>query len=150
MFLQTDSQTISSNMQIIYQDKKLSIPIENNILYENETYYIDLRNKKSKSIIDELYKNSLDKAVDYIPGNNFAKLRIRDYVGYLKLFDITYDLRTSKFIEDDVGENQYTRIVEEINKQISSISFKYDTPVYYYKNLLHKNYSLATIVEIQY
>lgn len=98
----------------IFKDQNLEIRIVNESLIEGEEYFIKVT-PHSESLIEREIKSGFSSAFyDWIPANNIGKIRFRNVIGKVRIFNNYYDIKSSKFLETSNGEDQLKVLLEEI------------------------------------
>jgi len=102
----------------IFEDE-LKIIIVSNQLLENNTYYIDFESENSDEITDELKRSKLKSFVNWQTGNRFASITITNFIGNIFFFGNTYDIKSSKFLTELSGADQFQTLLND--RECSSI-----------------------------
>jgi len=112
----------------IYKDEKLKVKIENNIIHENDLYYIDFSGHGHEFINSEIRKSRLGKFINWHNRNAIGTLRIVNYIGIIKLFGKTYDVRSKKFLEGNTGKEQFEYLLNDLIRLSKDLIFNYSSP----------------------
>lgn len=114
----------------IYSKQKPNIPLDGKTLFENHTYLIVLDNPENREIEILFNRSGLKKHISWHPGNKVAELCITNYIGFIRIFDQEYDIRSVKFDASLSGREQLALIVSELDQISEKISFSYDSSIY--------------------
>lgn len=111
----------------IYVDSSRRLPVED-CLYENNKYYISFEGAQSNAIESELKKAKLTQFITWQSGNQYATLKITNFIGHIYLFGKTYDIKSQKFLHHLKGTEQFQSILDEIKKLSKNVMFTYHSP----------------------
>lgn len=111
----------------IYADSSRRLPVED-CLYENNKYYINFEGTQSATIESELKKAKLTQFITWQPGNQYATLKVTNFIGNIYLFGKTYDIKSQKFLHHLKGAEQFQSILDEIQKLSKNVIFTYHSP----------------------
>jgi predicted component of viral defense system (DUF524 family) len=117
-------------MFTIYSCLQPKIPVIDNSLFENRTYFIILDSPDSQDIVILFKQSSLKKHISWYPGNKIAKLCIKNFLGIIRIFDREFDIRSEKFDSSLKGTEQLKLIIDDLENLTKRISFSYDSSIY--------------------
>ena len=109
----------------IYQEGSEMQEVHNNILLESHNYIIDISEFSDNEVKHWIERERLEKHLHYIPNNNFATLKLTNVVGNVNLFGKTVDVRSTKLYDGYEGNEQFKKLVEELNQIYSQLSYSY-------------------------
>lgn len=112
---------------IIYSDNTRNTSI-NYQLVENVKYILDFEDETSTNIYAEISKSGLSEYINWQEGNRYASLCISNYIGNIYIYNNTYNVRSSKFLNSLSGEEQFNLILNEIKLFSNNIIFAFDSP----------------------
>ncbi len=130
--------------QFLFTDTNCSIPIEDLILIEGEVYYLNFTSfseLEKKHIIED---SPLSRFITYLPGNKTGSLKIDNYLGNVKIGDITFDVRSRKLSDQIPGSKQLKQLIDEIGSISNNINYKIDSPTTVLRDKDYHSYSKAT------
>lgn len=137
-------------MMKIYTDQNLKIEIENNIIFENGLYYIDFGNLKAETIKIEIEKSKLKSFVNWHYKNKIGTLKIVNFVGFIKLFGETYDVRSNKFFEGMEGKNQFEHLLNDLIELSKDVIFSYASPTMAVREIDRFNINPSLLMRFNY
>ena len=109
----------------IYNDYRRKEKVEN-ILYENQEYFIDFNNLKPEEISLEIKSSKLESFINWQFGKRIATLKIINFIGNVYFFKNTYDVRSRKFLTHLSGVKQFQTILNDIQELSKNIIYSYN------------------------
>jgi predicted component of viral defense system (DUF524 family) len=107
-------------------DQDLSCPVEGSILFEGNPYFLNVKGHDKKLIqrwLDDEY--ILSSIVNYHPRNEILIIRFDNIVGIVNILGSNFDVRSRKLLDGLSGNEQFSRLLEEINDISRSLTFQY-------------------------
>lgn len=111
----------------IYEDSARHIEVERQ-LFENKLYFIDFEGAESDVVLSELKSSRLNSFVDWHIGNQYATLKIGNFIGNIFFFGHTYDVKSQKFLTDLSGSEQFQVLLDEVQELSKNMIFTYSSP----------------------
>jgi predicted component of viral defense system (DUF524 family) len=147
-------------MFTIYSSLNPKVIVEEDFILENHTYYILLDFPDSAEVSDFFNRSELKPHLSWHFGNKVAEIRIKNFIGKIRIFDREMDVRSQKFDSRMSGTEQIKVIVSELDKLSRKMSFSYGSALYnnvakdwesVENNLVHRlNYIYKTFFEYEY
>ncbi|WP_417521845.1 DUF2357 domain-containing protein [Marinobacter sp.] len=106
----------------IFSDRDLSEEVHN-IIYENKTYFVELPNFSTEYIDRELRRSGIESFIKWHKRNRIATLRVENKIGIFKIFDLTFDVRSAKFLESHSGKRQFEFLLDDLRSLSRDLVF---------------------------
>jgi hypothetical protein len=114
-------------MTFLYRDRRLVEPVEEDELYENNTYYLDVEAIPDST--DVIFKSSaLANHLSWVPSNRIAELKITNHIGTICISNVEFDVKSKKFLTELSGKQQVETIINEITGYSKAIVYSSDSP----------------------
>jgi len=107
----------------IFTDKQLQNRVEDFTLHENISYFIKLKEYNSATIEKEVTSGQCARFLNWHPKNHVGQIVFRDVVGFVNLFNTTYNVKSIKLLADRSGTNQAEHLLKEISEYSSTLIF---------------------------
>jgi predicted component of viral defense system (DUF524 family) len=105
----------------IYSDKELKNELPSNVLFENQDYYILFEDSEITAVKRDARSSSY---LDLLPFGKIARINFSNKIGFFTLLNQTFDVRSKK-LGDLSGNEQASRLIDEINSLFNQLSFNY-------------------------
>ncbi len=112
----------------IYSDLELTKPISDAQLFEGLTYYADLTDQTLNERQAIIAKAGLANFGSKQLKNEIWEFKIDGFVGHIQFSDRTYQVRSTKLALDGSGDEQFQKLLEDIQETLGSFTFRYGTP----------------------
>lgn len=112
----------------IFSDKNLQSTVDEAALSENVTYFVRLKEHNPSIIEKEITSGQCAAFIDWHPRNPVGQITFRDVAGYVNLFGRTYDVKSTKLLNDLHGVNQIEYLLKDISEYSSTLVFSPAAP----------------------
>jgi len=119
-------------------------------LFENRTYYVDFENSTDKEILSEIETSKLSNFIDWQLGNQYATLNITNFIGNIYFLGNTYDVKSSKFLTELSGSEQFQAILSDIQEISKNVIFSYSSPSFVLRQVDYKDTSPTLLIIFNY
>jgi predicted component of viral defense system (DUF524 family) len=119
-------------------------------LIENKTYYVDFEEAADNEIDSEIKASKLTNFVDWQRGNRFATLNITNFIGNIYFAGKTYDVKSSKFLAQLSGTEQFQTILSEIQELSKNVIFSYSSPSFVLRQVDYNDVSPTLLLMFNY
>ena len=112
----------------IYSDLELIKQVADFTLFEGQTYYADLKShtplERHNIIAEARLSNFGSKQLK----NEIWEFKIDGFVGYINFANSKYQVVSNKLGLEGSGEEQFQRLLEDIQNTLGSLTFRYGSP----------------------
>lgn len=113
-------------MILFFSDKELTKFVEDDILFEGYTYYLNIENHSKKLVERWLAEEYiLSFITNYHPENRILTIRFDNVIGFVNILGYQYDVRSKKLFDSLSGNNQFQSLLDEITKISNSLTFNF-------------------------
>lgn len=119
-------------------------------LIENQTYILDFESEETEAIYEEIQKSKLLNFIQWQAGNRYGKLCISNYIGNIFFFNKTYDVKSSKFLTELKGSEQFRKLLNDIQQLSRNIIFSYTSPSFAIRQVDYKDTNPNTLLIFNY
>jgi len=112
----------------IYSDLELIKQVTDFTLFEGQTYYADLTDLSSLERHDIIAEARLSNFGSKQLKNEIWEFKIDGFVGYINFANSKYQVVSNKLGLEGSGEEQFQRLLEDIQNTLGSLTFRYGTP----------------------
>lgn len=109
----------------VYLDNYLNQEIDSGILYEGQSYILDVSQFSEAEKSFWIERERLNSHIEYIARNPRIRLKFVNVVGNVNLFGKLFDVRSRKLRDNETGNDQFKSLVEDLNKISSRLSYSY-------------------------
>lgn len=114
---------------ILYTDATLTSAVTGNILFEGETYYLQLTDYSATAIRHWITAQFMQSALrQYVPGNAVTAIRFDNQVGMVDILGRQYDVRSTKLRDNESGNAQFQALLDEVASMAGNLTFQFVTP----------------------
>jgi hypothetical protein len=117
-------------MFTLYKDLKNNQEVTDNTIIENKVYFLAIDSPEENKIIEFLTKSKLSPHISWFKGNKTAELKIKNYIGQIRIFDKQFDVRSNKFSPELTGKKQLELIISDLDTLTTKISFSYESSAF--------------------
>ena len=107
----------------MFEDRSLTKPIIGETLFENKTYYFRLAEHPSPTLRTEIEAGRYSRFFDWHPDNLVGTVCFGNVVGFVNVLGKTYEVKSSKFLTSDSGDDQYRTLLEDIASISQTLPF---------------------------
>lgn len=112
----------------IYTDTELNDRVDDYILCEGCTYFVDLSSKtpeqRQKLVADARLSSFGSRQFR----NEIWEFRIDGFIGFIDFLDVNWDVRSKKLGLDGPGDEQFRHLLKDIEQSLGNYTFRYGTP----------------------
>ena len=138
------------NRIIIYKDKELLHPIDEEILFENRPYFVDISDFKENERDYFIKEYGLSKHVDYHKKNDILTLKLTNVVGQINLFGNPIDVRSNKLNGEISGQQLFESLLEDITRISANLPFHYSGTSYSHREVDWDNHNPTDVERFDY
>lgn len=139
-------------MSSLFFDKELLKPVNIDVLFEGVVYYLNVETY-SKVMIDQwlLEEYILNSIVSYHPKNKILIIRFDNIVGYVNILGTIYDIRSKKLLDSYSGNEQFQRLLDEVNEISNKLTFNFKGSSYSQRKTTYEyNFNILEIFDYYY
>ena len=112
----------------IYSDLELIKQVADFTLFEGQTYYADLTDLTPRERHNIIAEARLSNFGSKQLKNEIWEFKIEGFVGYINFANSKYQVVSNKLGLEGSGEEQFQRLLEDIQNTLGSLTFRYGTP----------------------
>src|SRR5690606_11915460 len=110
----------------LFQDSDLLHPIEDRVLFEGVTYYLNVEGLPKSEITTWISENNLSSClINFHPRNSVLNLRFDNIVGSVPILGDYFDVRSKKLYDNHSGNKQFQSLLDDIIKMQHRLSLNF-------------------------
>jgi predicted component of viral defense system (DUF524 family) len=133
----------------VYIDPEMKIK-SGEKLFENQEYYLDFQGSDSEKIIFEIERSKLKNFITWQKGNRYGVLKITNFIGNIYFWENTYDIKSTKFLCELSGAEQFKEILDDIKNFSKNIVFSYNSPSIAIRQVDYKDFNPTLLAMFNY
>lgn len=113
-------------MVTLFHDSDLTRPVNEPVLLEGDTYFLDTTGHNPRLVSDWLQEEFISGSIqNYHPRNKIHPLKFINVVGFVNILGTKYDVRSRKLYDGLDGNGQFKRLLDEVSAISGRMTFSF-------------------------